>query len=276
MAEASRRRPGVTCACRDRASWVMETASVGNELRIRSRRERWRWRRAGVLRVIAGSQGMVCSLSRSSPSGVVEKAEATTVETEAACGRRRQRSRRRVARRAAFPVETARAAIEARRSVSAREAERSADAEVRKAIGSRCPQGSRCDRLSKDRCCFSMPLCSPSTSRRAFRAGGSRGRAGAADLCSALLASAQRKADAGAAGGTGLESRTTGVTVLARARKAQSALLEEFRERRVRRSDRALSRVAGGRRGRDRQPRIDGETANTRWRVARSGSGMRR
>src|SRR5207302_10339470 len=64
-----------------------------------------------------------------------------------------------------------------------------------------------------------------------------------------------------------LDRGTTGVTLLARTRKAQSALLEEFRERRVRKEYRALTAGAPSREEGAIELPVDGEPAVTRWRV---------
>ena len=86
------------------------------------------------------------------------------------------------------------------------------------------------------------------------------------DLCADLLASLGEK-QSQALLVHRLDKGTTGVTLLARTRKAQAALLEEFRERRVKKEYRALSQGApSGDEGVVESP-VDGETAVTRWRV---------
>jgi len=98
------------------------------------------------------------------------------------------------------------------------------------------------------------------------------------DLCSALLSTlGERETQALLV--HRLDRGTTGVTVLARTRRAQAALLEEFREHRAAKEYRAL--VAGAP-GNDsgvidlalgpaerglRQPDLGGESARTNWRV---------
>jgi 23S rRNA pseudouridine1911/1915/1917 synthase len=98
------------------------------------------------------------------------------------------------------------------------------------------------------------------------------------DLCSALLKRLGEK-ETQALLVHRLDRGTTGVTVLARTRRAQAALLEEFREHRATKEYRALVAGAPGNasgvidlalgpaeRGL-RQPDLDGEPARTTWRV---------
>lgn len=98
------------------------------------------------------------------------------------------------------------------------------------------------------------------------------------DLCSALLKRLGEE-ETKALLVHRLDRGTTGVTVLARTRRAQAALLEEFREHRAAKEYRALVAGAPGNasgvidlalgpaeRGL-RQPDLDGEPARTSWRV---------
>jgi RluA family pseudouridine synthase len=85
------------------------------------------------------------------------------------------------------------------------------------------------------------------------------------DLCSALLRELGERDEALLV--HRLDRGTTGVTALARTRKAQSALLREFREHRARKQYRAL--VAPGPEGDEGKAdaMVAGRPACTRWRV---------
>jgi 23S rRNA pseudouridine1911/1915/1917 synthase len=86
------------------------------------------------------------------------------------------------------------------------------------------------------------------------------------DLCRDLLASFGEK-ETQALLVHRLDRGTTGVTVLARTRRAQSALLEEFRERRVEKEYRALAAGAPGQDEGLVDDPVEGQPAVTRWRV---------
>src|SRR5205085_4179982 len=92
------------------------------------------------------------------------------------------------------------------------------------------------------------------------------------DLCSALLASLGEK-QTQALLVHRLDRGTTGVTLLARTRKAQSALLEEFRQRRVRKEYRTLAAGAPSADEGVVDSPVEGQPAVTRWRVLERYSG---
>jgi 23S rRNA pseudouridine1911/1915/1917 synthase len=85
------------------------------------------------------------------------------------------------------------------------------------------------------------------------------------DLCSALLREMGEKDDALLV--HRLDRGTTGVTALARTRKAQSALLREFREHRARKLYRALVAPGPDRDEGVVETPVAGRPARTRWRV---------
>src|SRR5436190_3074321 len=88
------------------------------------------------------------------------------------------------------------------------------------------------------------------------------------ELCSALLRSAGER-ETQALLVHRLDRGTTGVTVLARTRDAQAALLAEFREHRARKEYRALVAAAPARDEGTIEAVVDGRSARTRWQVLR-------
>jgi len=120
-----------------------------------------------------------------------------------------------------------------------------------------------------------MRSCSPSTSRRAVSAQEDlAGGPALPDLCSALLASLSEK-QTQALLVHRLDRGTTGVTVLAGARRRSRRCSRNSASGGAQGVSRALGGLAGGRRGAI-DTAIDGETSQHALARARAGSGMRR